>query len=129
MGKQPRFDSLARLAHLDGIASAKHQVVADLSARIRTARDDANRLRGRLAQIEGDVSYHGTSEAEIKRLTDRITEIEDGIARLDARLQAATAEFHQAGRTRKRALDRARELGLPVPVEILRDSEKGAMAA
>lgn len=116
----PQFDSIARLTHLEGLATARHHVVVDLGARLRSARDDVARLRHRLADIEARADYHGKADGEIARLKERIAELEDTIARLDVRQAAASAEWNQAARTHARAHERAKELDLPLPLEILR---------
>lgn len=114
----PQFDSLGRLAHLDGIASAKHLAAADLGAKIRTARDDLHRVRNRLRDIEADNAFAGRADAEIARLNSRITELQTTIDRLEARRSAANDEWNAAARTHARALERAKERGLPTPLEI-----------
>ena len=114
----PQFDSLGRLAHLEGIASAKHLAAADLGAKLRTARDDLHRVRNRLRDIEADSGFAGRADAEIARLNARIAELQTTIDRLEARRSAANDDWNLAARTHTRALERAKERGLPTPLEI-----------
>lgn len=112
-----QYDSIARLMHLEALASSRHHILLEITGRIRTARNDLVRARHRLETVQA-ASFRGLGDDEIARVKDRIAELEATVARLVEREGAAEFEWNTAARTRSRALERARELKLPIPLEI-----------
>lgn len=114
---RPNFDAAGRLTHLEAIACAKHHELLEITTRRRTAFDDRARLRARIADLDA-TNIRGISDHEITRLSARLADVEDAIQRLGEREAAATEVWTTAAHTFTRARDRARELGLAIPVEL-----------
>lgn len=114
---RPNFDAAGRLTHLEAIASAKHHELIEITARRRTAFDDRARLRARISDLEA-TNVRGVADHEITRLSARLADVDDAIQRLGEREAAASGGWTTAAHTFTRARDRARELGLAIPVEL-----------
>ena len=115
----PTFDSLGRLAHLEGIAADKLAAGRELGERIRAVTDELKRARQRLDHLEMDHGFSGIDvERQVNDLKGRIAALEASRTDLTRRQEEIGAARVTAARTYERAKSRAEELGLPIPVTV-----------
>jgi predicted nucleic acid-binding Zn-ribbon protein len=116
---QPKFDSLSRLAHLEGIAADKLAAGRELGERIRAVSDELKRARQRLDHLELDQGFSGIDvERQVNDLKGRVAALEASKADLTRRYDEIGAARVTAARTYERAKARAEELGLPIPLTL-----------
>lgn len=114
---QPKFDSLGRLAHLEGIAADRLAAGRELGERIRAVSDELKRARQRLDHLELDQGFSGVDvERQVNDLKGRVAALEASKADLTRRYDELGASRVTAARTYERAKARAEELGLPIPL-------------
>lgn len=126
MKHDPRFDSRARLAHLEALADQRSLASHEIGQRRQNLRLERQRLARRRDDLDDGPSFgRNLNEGEVKRLNEQIEAIDLDLADLDDRYQRLGQEHQQARTTYIRAKARAKELGLPIPNDASGDPYAG----
>lgn len=119
MKHDPRFDSRARLARLEEIADQRSAAAREKGQQIRDLRTEQQRTAQRLAALEERPEFRrGMAEKEVQQLKERLEAIDLDLANLRESYERLGIEHQQTRQPYRRALERAKELGLPIPHRI-----------
>ena len=118
-----KLDALNRIRHLSELATARNLAARDLADRLRSVRDEKRRLQDRRDHVASNQFANTNSEAELNRIDQRMTDLDDTISDLDHRQQDANAAFYAAKTLETRCREFAKENGLPVPETVIGDRD------